>query len=168
MRSLSWDKYRGSLSSYDIEQLGYNYRTTEIQAALGLVQLKKLDRNNRKRKKLVEAYRKELEGTERISLPFSKIKGNPSYHIFPILLDSRIDRYRVMEELKNFGIQTSVHYPAIHLFSLYRNRFRCKEGMLPKTEEVSRKELTLPLHPLMNVEDVKGIAKKVKKVIGES
>lgn len=168
MRSLSWDKYRGRLSSYDIEQLGYNYRTTEIQAALGLVQLKKLDRNNRKRKKLVEAYRKELEGTERISLPFSKITGNPSYHIFPILLDSRIDRYRVMEELKNFGIQTSVHYPAIHLFSLYRNRFRCKEGMLPKTEEVSRKELTLPLHPLMNVEDVKGIAKKVKKVIGES
>ena len=61
MEALSWDKYRGHLSSYDIRGLGYNYRTTEIQSALGLVQLKKLDRNNRKRKRLVEIYRKELQ-----------------------------------------------------------------------------------------------------------
>jgi len=165
MESLSWDKYRGHLSSYDIKGVGYNYRTTEIQSALGLAQLKKLDRNNRKRKRLVEVYRKELERVDEISIPFSKFKGNPSCHLFPILLAPQIDRNRVMERLKDFGIQTSVHYPPVHLFSLYRRRFGFKEGMFPKTEEVSRREATLPLHPRMEEEDVKWILKKLKIVI---
>jgi dTDP-4-amino-4,6-dideoxygalactose transaminase len=165
MEALSWDKYRGHLSSYDIRGLGYNYRTTEIQSALGLVQLKKLDRNNRERKRLVEIYRKELQEVEGISIPFSKFKGNPSYHLFPILLAPSIDRNKVMERLKGFGIQTSVHYPPVHLFSLYQKRFGSKMGMLPKTEEVSRREVTLPLHPRMNEKDVRWIAKKVKETL---
>jgi len=165
MEALSWDKYRGHLSSYDIRRLGYNYRTTEIQSALGLVQLKKLDRNNRKRKGLVEIYRKELQGVEGISIPFSKFRGNPSYHLFPILLAPTIDRNKVMERLKDFGIQTSVHYPPVHFFSLYRKRFGNKMGMLPKTEEASRREVTLPLHPRMKQEDVKWIVKRVKIVV---
>jgi dTDP-4-amino-4,6-dideoxygalactose transaminase len=168
MEALSWDKYRGHLSSYDIQEVGYNYRTTEIQSTLGLVQLKKLDRNNGKRKRLVEIYLKELQEVHEISLPFSKFKGNPSYHLFPILVAPSIDRNKVMERLKDFGIQTSVHYPPVHLFSLYRKRFGFKMGMLPKTEEVSRREATLPLHPRMKQEDVKWITKKLKAVIRES
>jgi dTDP-4-amino-4,6-dideoxygalactose transaminase len=168
MKALSWDKYRGRISSYDIEQLGFNYRTTEIQSALGLVQLRKLDRNNRKRKKLVEVYQEEFRGIQEISLPFLQTRGHPSYHLFPILLSPSINRDGVIERLKSFGIQTSVHYPPVHLFSLYRDQFGFQEGMLPKTEEASRKELTLPLHPLMNSEDVRWISKKVKSVIGES
>jgi len=167
MEMLSWDKYRGHLSSYDIDTLGYNYRTTEIQSALGLVQLKKLDRNNKKRKRLVEIYRKELQEGEGISIPFSKFKGNPSYHLFPILLAPSIDRNKVMERLKDFGIQTSIHYPPVHLFSLYQKRFGYKKGMLPNTEEVSRREVTLPLHPRMNEKDVRWIAKKMKEAIKE-
>jgi dTDP-4-amino-4,6-dideoxygalactose transaminase len=168
MEALSWDKYRGHLSSYDIQEVGYNYRATEIQSTLGLVQLKKLDRNNRKRKRLVEIYLKELQEVEGISLPFLKFKGNPSYHLFPILVAPSIDRNKVIERLKDFGIQTSVHYPPVHLFSLYRKRFGFKRGMLPETEEVSRREVTLPLHPRMKVEDVKWITKKLKAVIRES
>jgi dTDP-4-amino-4,6-dideoxygalactose transaminase len=168
MEALSWDKYRGHLSSYDIKGVGYNYRTTEIQSALGLTQLKKLDRNNRKRKRLVEIYREGLEEAKNLSIPFSTVRGNPSCHLFPILLAPQIDRNRVMERLKDFGIQTSVHYPPVHLFSLYRRRFGFKEGMFSKTEEVSRREVTLPLHPRMNREDVEWIVKKVKIVIRES
>jgi dTDP-4-amino-4,6-dideoxygalactose transaminase len=173
MEMLSWDKYRGRLSSYDIEGLGYNYRTTEIQSALGLAQLKKLDRNNRKRKALVEAYRKELQEVKGISIPFLQFQGHPSYHLFPILVHNKqkalssILRDRVMEGLRNFKIQTSVHYPPVHLFSLYRKNFGYKKGMLPKTEEVSGREITLPLHPRMDGRDVKWIAKKVKEVIKE-
>lgn len=173
MEMLSWDKYRGRLSSYDIEGLGYNYRTTEIQSALGLAQLKKLDRNNRKRKTLVEAYRKELQEVKGISIPFLQFQGHPSYHLFPILVHNKqkalssILRDRVMEGLRNFKIQTSVHYPPVHLFSLYRKNFGYKKGMLPKTEEVSGREITLPLHPRMDGKDVKWIAKKVKEVIKE-
>ena len=165
MKALSWDKYRGRLSSYDVGGLGYNYRTTEIQSALGLVQLKKLDRNNKKRRRSVEIYQKEFQKGEKILLPFLKFKGSPSYHLFPILVARSIDRNKLMEKLKNVGIQTSVHYPPVHLFSLYRKRFGLKVGMLPKTEEVSRREMTLPLHPRMKGEDVKWIIKRVKEVI---
>ncbi len=171
MEILSWDKYQGRLSSYDIEGLGFNYRTTEIQSALGLAQLRKLDRNNRKRKTLVEAYRKELQGVKEISIPFLQFKGHSSYHLFPILVhhkeefSSSIPREKLMEGLRNFKIQTSVHYPPVHLFSLYRKKFGHKKGMLPKTEEVSRREITLPLYPQMKEKDVKWIAKKVKEII---
>ena len=168
METLSWDKYRGHLSSYDIRGLGYNYRTTEIQSALGLVQLKKLDRNNEKRKRLAGIYRKELQGVDEISIPFLKFEGDPSYHLFPILVEPPIQRGKVMERLKDFGIQASVHYPPVHLFSFYRKGFGFKVGMFPKTEEVSRREVTLPLHPRMKVEDVKWITKKLRAVIRES
>jgi dTDP-4-amino-4,6-dideoxygalactose transaminase len=171
MEMLSWDKYRGRLSSYDVETLGYNYRTTEIQSALGLVQLKKLDRNKRKREELVATYREELHGVEGISIPFTRFKGHPSYHLFPILVhpkgkvSSSSLRDKLMEGLRNFKVQTSVHYPPIHLFSLYRKQFGFRKGMLPKTEEVSRREITLPLHPRMDGKDVKWITKKVKEII---
>lgn len=167
MGRLSWDKYQGHLASYDIQRVGYNYRITEIQSALGLIQLKKLDRNNRKRRRLATAYRKALCEIGGISIPFSNLRGNPSYHLFPILLSPLMDRKRVMERLKDFGIQTSIHYPPVHLFSLYRESFGWKEGMLPKTEEVSRREITLPLYPRMEVEDVRWIVNKIKSVIRE-
>jgi dTDP-4-amino-4,6-dideoxygalactose transaminase len=102
-----------------------------------------------------------------LSLPFLKFKGNPSYHLFPVLLAPSINRNKVMERLKEFGIQVSVHYPPVHLFSLYRKRFGYKMGMLPKTEEVGKREVTLPLHPRMTEKDVKWIVKKVKIVIRE-
>ena len=165
MKALSWDKYRGHLSSYDIVELGYNYRTTEIQSALGFVQLKKLNRNNHKRRKLVEAYRKGLQGTSGISAPFPKCGTGPSYHLFPLLISPSIRRDKVMDGLRGHGIQTSIHYPPIHLFSLYRRQFGYKKGMLPKTEEVSRREITLPLHPGMDVKDVNWIAGKLKDVM---
>ena len=171
MKALSWDKYHGHLSSYNIERLGYNYRITEIQSALGLVQLKKLDRNRRKRERLVEVYRKNLDGVEGISTPFRRWKGKFSYHLFPILVQgeqadqSSLQRDRLMQELKNLGIQTSVHYPPVHLFSLYRKRFGLKAGMLPKTEKASRMEMTLPLHPGMDEADVEWIVGKIKKIV---
>ena len=165
MEALSWDKYRGHLSSYDIKKLGYNYRITEIQSALGLVQLKKLDRSNETRKRVVEVYRKELRGVAGISIPFHQSDGDPSYHLAPILVRSRSDRDRLMEELRKLGIQTSVHYPPVHLFSLYRKRFGYRAGMLPETEELSGRELTLPLHPRMKPEDVKWFAKQVMRIM---
>jgi len=165
MKTLSWDKYRGHLFSYDIERLGYNYRTTEIQSALGLVQLRKLNRSNQKRRRLVEAYRAELQGARGISIPFLRHAARPSHHLFPILISPANSRDKVMEGLRGHGIQTSIHYPPIHLFSLYRKEFGYREGMLPKTEEVSRREVTLPLHPGMDGDDVRWIGQKLTEVI---
>jgi dTDP-4-amino-4,6-dideoxygalactose transaminase len=173
MKALSWDKYRGHFSSYDIEILGYNYRTAEIQSALGIIQLKKLERNNRRRERLVKAYREGLQGVPGILIPFGAFKGDYSNHLFSIAVGdergmrSPDQRTQVMQQLKDWGIQTSIHYPPVHLFSLYRERFGLEEGMLPKTEEASLREITLPLHPGMRVKDVKWIVEKVRKALGD-
>jgi dTDP-4-amino-4,6-dideoxygalactose transaminase len=173
MRALSWDKYRGHLSSYDVETLGYNYRTTEIQSALGRIQLKKLERNNRKRKGLVGVYRKELREVPGILLPFLRFNGDYSHHLFPILVKdengrpSKYLRDQLMVQLRDRGVQTSIHYPPVHLFSLYRKVFGYQGGMLPVTEEVSRGILTLPLHPRMGRVDATRIAHEVKEIVGK-
>ena len=171
MGALSWDKYRGRLASYDIETLGYNYRTTEVQSALGLIQLKRLERNNRKRGRLVEVYREGLRKTSGIHIPFLRFKGDYSFHLFPILVEdgrgipSSARRDRLVQELREQGIQTSVHYPPVHLFSLYRKRLGYRKGMLPVTEAASRGVLTLPLHSRMGTADAEWISRRVRETV---
>tara|TARA_B100001964_G_C14196814_1_gene583824 strand:- start:674 stop:1729 length:1056 start_codon:yes stop_codon:yes gene_type:complete len=161
MTSLSWDRHKGHAFSYDVTDLGYNYRTNEIASALGLCQLKKLDKNNEKRKELSILYRKYLENAKGITLPYNNVKEKSSCHLFPVILDEKISRVKFMEFLKKNGIQSSIHYPPIHLFSYYKKRFGFKKGMLPLTEFIGEREVTLPLHPLLKDEDIKYIAEKI-------
>ncbi len=165
MEVLSWDKMRGHASAYDVRELGYNYRTTEIQSAIGLVQLRRLDRNNRIRRRLTEVYREVLSGTPGVSIPFSKSRGSLSYHLLPVILPDFSSREKIKEQLRDLGIQTSIHYPPVHLFSVYRKRLGYREGSLSRTEEASRRELTLPLHPRMKVSDAKWIAGELRKIV---
>ncbi len=134
MTTLTWDRHKGHSFSYDVVDIGYNYRINEIASAIGLIQLEKLDANNEKRRKIVEAYKKGLDNMDKISIPFKDYKEKSSHHIFPILLSENISRNGFMEELRDKGIQTSVHYPPIHLFSYYKKKFGFREGILPKTE----------------------------------
>ncbi|NYB52945.1 MAG: DegT/DnrJ/EryC1/StrS family aminotransferase [Methanobacteriaceae archaeon] len=160
MTSLTWDRHKGHSFSYDVTDVGYNYRINEIASTLGRIQLKKLDENNQNREKITQTYIHDLN-TSKISIPFKKHPGKPSYHIFPILLSEDVSRNEFMAELKGKGIQTSVHYPPIHLFTYYREKFGLKEGMLPMTELVGEREVTLPLHPKMSVEDVAFVIESV-------
>jgi dTDP-4-amino-4,6-dideoxygalactose transaminase len=157
MTTLTWDRHKGHAHSYDVVDLGFNYRINDMASALGLVQLKKLEINNEKRRKIVEGYRKRLKDISGISVPFKNHKEKSSYHIFPILLSEDISREEFIERLKEKGIQTSIHYPPVHLFTYYRKMFGFKEGMLPKTEYVGEHEVTLPLYPLMPCTDVQYI-----------
>lgn len=168
MTTLTWDRHRGHAYSYDVVELGYNYRINEVASALGLVQLKKLEQNNEKRRRITEEYKERLEDIPWISMPFNNCEGKPSYHIFPALLSEDISREKFMENLKQKGIQTSIYYPPIHLFSNYRQMFGFEEGMLPKTEFVGKHEVTLPLHPLMSEEeDVNLVVNEVRGVLSE-
>ena len=154
MTTLTWDRHKGHAHSYDVIDMGFNYRINEIASALGLVQLGKLEENNKKREKIVEEYRKGLEKISGISVPFKDHKKKSSYHIFPILLAEDVSRGKFIDEMKEKGIQTSIHYPPIHLFTYYKKMFGFKEGMLPKTEFVGEHEVTLPLYPKMTKEDL--------------
>ena len=178
MTSLTWDRHRGHAYSYDVVELGYNYRIDEIRSALGIVQLSKLEKNNQRRREIAKKYVELLKDTEHISIPFSDyvrfahqrprlMAGKSSFHIFPILLSEGINRYDLMQELRESGIQTSIHYPPIHLFTYYRERFGYKEGMLPQTEYVGKHEVTLPLYPLMTDMDIEYVANKVNLCTNE-
>lgn len=164
MTALSWDRHNGHAHSYDVTDLGYNYRLNEIASAIGSVQLTKLEKSNQRRKQIVEEYIKGLDSISEIELPFRNYKGKMSYHIFPILLSWENSREEFIDALKSKGIQTSMHYPPIHLFSYYQN-IGFKAGMLPKTEYVGEHEVTLPLHPLMNNGEVDYVIKSIKEIL---
>jgi len=145
----SFDRYKGRAVSYDVEQPGLNYRMPEICSALGLVQLQKLQDGNEKRKKIVEYYYSRLDDAG-VSIPFRNFsRGKPNYHIMPILLSDSINRLSVIESMKQDGVQTSIHYPAIQSFSAYKGKI----NSTPKAEYVCAHELTLPLYPDMTIED---------------
>jgi len=147
----SFDRFKGRAVSYDVQLPGLNYRIHEISSAIGLVQLRKLEEANNKRKKLVEHYYKRLDETPQISIPFRHFsRGKPNYHIMPILLSDSLDRMTIIESMKEDGVQTSIHYPSIQNFSAYKNKI----NGTPKAEYVCAHELTLPLYPDMTDEEV--------------
>lgn len=147
MTSLTWDRHQGHAYSYDVVDLGYNYRIDEIRSALGLAQLHKLKADNARRKAITERYWNEL-GNLGVGLPFRNTVGDPAFHIFPILLPSEVDREKFIDCMRAERIQTSIHYPPIHRFSYYRKRF--PGNSLPVTESIAAREVTLPLYPTMN------------------
>ena len=161
MTSLTWDRYKGHDFSYDVIQMGFNYRIDEVRSSLGIAQLKKLDKNNRARRALWSLYKDMLDGIDRIKLPFAEFDGISSCHISPILLSESIKRDSLMEYLRGQGIQTSIHYPPVHLFSYYK-KLGLSEPHLHLTEDVGRREVTLPLFPTMRAGDVEYVVKAIK------
>jgi dTDP-4-amino-4,6-dideoxygalactose transaminase len=151
MTTLTYDRHHGHAYSYDVVDLGYNYRIDEIRSALGIQQLIKLDDNNRHRKEWTEHYWRALAETD-VSLPFRNKEGVPAYHIFPMLLPKGIDRKMFMDNMRANGIQTSIHYPPTHRFTYYQSRYG--KISLPKTENIAEREVTLPLYPGMGAEKV--------------
>ncbi len=164
MSKTSWDKANGRAHAYDVVQLGFNYRCTEITAALGLAQLAKLPAANERRKRLVEQYRTNLAQTPGITIPFADRLDDSSHHIFPIVVDDPHDREPFRQRLLDCGIQTSVHYPPIHEFSLYRAHTD-QSTDLAMTEDVAAREVTLPLHPLLSASDVDIICRSVNECL---
>jgi dTDP-4-amino-4,6-dideoxygalactose transaminase len=162
MTSLTWDRHRGHAWSYDVIELGHNYRIDEIRAAIGRVQLQKIDANNERRRRLTDLYRQLLkENVPEVGLPFTDNASISACHLFPILLPAGADREGFMERMKAEGIQTSIHYPPIHKFQLYRDDPAMRPVSLEKTEQTAAREVTLPLYPTLETSDVAMIVRSV-------
>lgn len=163
MTSLSYDRAKGHSTEYDVIELGYNYRMDDIRASIGLVQLDKLPHDLEIRAELRALYEKKLEGAEGIIVPFKGHKYFSSNYIFPIVLkDSTVDkRNRIREHLAAAGIQTSVHYPAVHRFSIYRDFTR----PLPLTEYVADNLITLPMFSRLTHEQIEYICDSLREAI---
>ncbi len=163
MTSLTFDRHKGHAFSYDVIDLGYNYRIDEIRSTLGIEQLKKLVVNNAKRGAYTAKYRQGLESTS-LGLPFSMdVRGVPAYHVFPVILPETIIRHDFMTGLRDAGIQTSIHYRPIHTFTYYQNKYG--KALLPITELVGQREVTLPLYPTMGEEKINLVVNQVKHLL---
>ncbi len=161
----TWERFGSNSFGYDIIELGYNYRMTEISAVLGMEQLKKLGSNNLKRRHLSKMYIQNINGIKGIFIPFQNYPRGSSHHLFPVLLDKNIERDEFMRKLKQKGIQTSIHYQPLHKFSYYRKNFPQKSGTLSISEEIGKREVSLPLHPRMSEDDVVFICQQIKKIL---
>lgn len=157
------DRDRGHAYSYDVTALGYNYRMDELRAALGLAQLARLEQWNARRCELSNYYRDRLaEELSDVVVPFGRA-WETAAHLLPILLPKHADRARIMEELRQARIQSSIHYPPVHRFSYYRQRF--PNVSLPNTESFSSRELTLPLHSSLCESNVARVVATLKTIL---
>lgn len=165
----AWNRYSSSGNThYDVPVPGLKYQMSDIQAAIGLSQLKQLDSFNRRRREICEAYEKELSDCPGIS--FQQSAGYEhvhSRHIFPILVDTdtlKIDRDTFMQQMKERNIGTAIHYNAIHLFSGYAKALGKKRGDFPEAEYVSDRILSIPLFPAMTDDDVAYCIDAIKEI----
>ncbi len=165
MTKSSWDKAAGRAFGYDVASLGFNYRPTELTAALGLVQIGKLAAANARRTELVARYRDRIGDATGLTIPFADRLADSANHIFPIVLDRGIDREAFRAALDERGVQTSVHYPPVHTFSHYRRTLAANPCHLPVTEDIAAREVTLPLHPLLEDSDIDLISDAVRQCL---
>jgi dTDP-4-amino-4,6-dideoxygalactose transaminase len=164
MTSGTWDRHSGRTDTYDVVGLGFNYRLDEPRAALLLSRLERLDAEIERRRELTVRYRELLASVEGIIVPFEDAEvPTSSCYVIPIMIEQDGRQAEVSSRLRERGIQTSIFYPSIHLFSAYRRRF--PDVSLPVTELASRTELTLPFYPHMSHDDQDRVVEAVAEAV---
>jgi dTDP-4-amino-4,6-dideoxygalactose transaminase len=163
MTTTSWDRFQGHASNYDVVEPGFNYRPTELAAAVGRAQLRKLGANNARRNELLAHYRDRLSGTPTITMPFATSTG--AAHLAVVLAETPELREQLRAELRDAAIQTSVHYPPVHLFGHYRAEQGYRPGDLPVAESLAKRSLTLPLYATMTRVQVDEVCDCITRVV---
>ena len=137
---------------YSIKKLGYNYRLSDIQCALGISQLKRLNQFILARRKIAKIYDKAFSNIDKLQIPKVREKCYHSYHLYPLLIDfkkTRINKKKFFAKLQSNGIYTQVHYLPIHYHEYYKKKFNFKKGDFPNSENFYNKEMSLPIYPLL-------------------
>jgi dTDP-4-amino-4,6-dideoxygalactose transaminase len=151
MTAGTWSRHTGSASSYEVREPGFNFRLDEPRAALGTALLRRLRADNLRRAELAAGYADALRAVSRVR-PVLEPADHllPGWHIYPVLLDAAVDRDDFRARLGSAGVQTSVHYPPLHLSEAFA---RCPcAGALTATEGYAARTVTLPLFPHMTAE----------------
>jgi perosamine synthetase len=163
-----WQRAQRGAWFYEMVELGYNYRLTDFQCALGLSQLKKLPQWLARRREIAQRYQEalgELPGLE--PLPVSPDVAH-AYHLYVIRVKAeylQVDRQGVFEELRTKGIGANVHYIPVHLHPFYRRRFGTGAGLCPRAEAAYQEIISLPMFPRMSDGEVTEVISTVKQIV---
>lgn len=153
---------------YEMQELGFNYRVTDIQCALGVSQLKKLDMFVSRRRGIAATYNKAFGGLECVSLTEEGGTRKSAYHLYVLQIDfEKLGKTRssVMRELREKGIGTQVHYIPVHLQPYYRNNFAYRDGQYPLAEKYFTKGLSLPIYPGMTDNEILRVVTSVRECL---
>ncbi len=148
---------------YEVQLLGHNYRMTDIQAALGISQLRKLSRFVERRREIADTYRSAFEGNPHFEIPVEKAYAYHSYHLYPVRLRDASQRAEVFRRLREKGLGVQVHYIPVYRHPLYRE-LGYREGLCPRAEEFYSRVISLPVFPAMKDEEVERVIEVVKEV----
>lgn len=164
----AWKRYTSTGSwYYEVLYPGFKYNLTDIQAALGLCQLAKLEAFQAKRQELASLYDQAFSGMDEISALPVRSEVTHARHLYPILLNLgslKIDRARFIEELRAENIGTTVNFVPVHMHPYYRDTFGYKSGDFPVAEDAYWRLISLPLYPRMTTQDAEDVVEAVKKV----
>lgn len=138
-------------ATYDVDDLGWNMYMNEFSAAIGIVQLKRLDHLNKRRRDIARRYSEEIYVDYK--MPYNQ---NCAYHLYWIRVKNRL---KFMKGMKDSGIETGIHYRPVHQMSFYREKTK-----LPVTEKIGNEIVTIPIHPNLNNSDVDLIIKSINRL----
>ena len=153
---------------YKVFAAGFKYNLTDLQAAIGIHQLARVDKNWIKRKKIWEFYQKELKGLPLILPAEPKDIIKHSYHLYCVCVDEKnagLKRDDFLQAMYSAGIGTGVHYESVTSHPYYRNTFGWKSGDYPNSYAIGKQTVSLPLSPKLNSEDIARIVLAVKRIL---
>ncbi len=168
----AWKRYTSAGSwYYEVVLPGYKDNMTDIQAALGIHQLRRLENFIRIRQRYAQCYDQAFAGVPQIKPPVIRSDRSHIYHLYVIRLDLErltIDRAEFIEALKSSNIGASVHFIPVHLQPYYRERFGYRRGDLPQAEAIYDRIVSLPLYPAMSEADVQDVIQVVRQIVAQS
>jgi dTDP-4-amino-4,6-dideoxygalactose transaminase len=170
LKSFELERWHGQVKSgwdgFDTLIAGGKANLSDVAAAVGLGQLRRLEEFNTKRRELAARYYELWQSDAPVRLPERGDAGH-SWHVLTVLLpleEVRLTRMQFVEAMKEHGIAVGLHYPAMHLFSVYK-AMGYREGQFPNAERIGRQTVTLPLFPAMQLSDVDRVVTAVNQVL---
>jgi UDP-4-amino-4,6-dideoxy-N-acetyl-beta-L-altrosamine transaminase len=154
---------------YEMRELGFNYRMNDIQCALGISQLRKIDSFIERRKEIANIYNKALAEIANVELQDVPENRKHSYHLYLLKIDFNklgISRQSFTNRLRRIGIQTQVHYIPVYRQPYYRSRCNISFSSFPKSEKYYQQALSIPIYPLMSNKDVIYVSRAIKEALG--